>query len=242
MKNGAESILGDREFKAVCYARQNIPEDMRPDTFKNATEHAGFLEEYPYGTPAYNGVIDWFETLPVYIQKPGFKVIHACWHENALNVCMPHIRKKDGVLKESAYQAYDTENSAAFTDALDILLNGPRYNLPKGGTYIGSNGMPGKEAGILWWKDNALRPHKRIEKGERVSRFLSPDDKKTVVRLKNEFNYTLKDIVFVGHFNVSNPRNILSPKVACLSFKGSMMAYRWNHGDKRLDPARLVWR
>lgn len=241
MENGAESVLGDHEFKAICYSRPGIHEHIRPHTFKNAAEHAGFLDEYPYGTSAYNSVIRWFETLPVYIQKPGFRVIHACWHENALNVCAPYIRKKDGALKESAYEAYDTENPTAFSDALDILLNGPRYNLPRGVTYIGSDGVPGKKAGILWWKDKALRPHRLIEKGEQVSSFLSSENKKALVQLINEFNYASKDIVFIGHFDILNSRNILSPKVACLNFRGHMAAYRWNHGDKKLDPAQLIW-
>lgn len=240
MERGAESVIGDQEFKAICYARRGIHGHIRPHTFKNAADHAGFLDEYPYGTSEYNSVIRWFEALPVYIQKPGFRVIHACWHDNALDVCGPHIRKKDCALKEAAYEAYDTENPTAFSDALDILLNGPRYNLPRGVTYMGCDGIPGKDAGVLWWKDKALRPHRLIEKGDQVSIFLSLENKKDVIRLRNEFNYTSKDAVFIGHFRVVNRRNMMSHKVACLNLKGHMAAYRWNHGDKKLNPAQLI--
>lgn len=241
MKNGAMAIVGDREFKAICYARPGIHGHIRPHTFKNAAEHAEFLDEYPYGTSAYRGVIRWLESLPIYIQKPEFKAVHACWHENAVNVCLPHIRKRDGVLKECSYSAYDTENPTAFSRSLDILLDGPRYKLPRDVTYIDAHGIPGNEARLLWWRDEAHGPpHRLIERGEQIEGFLSPENKKEILSLKNNFNFQSDNIVFIGHFDVPRPHDLLSGNVACLNSKGRMTAYRWDDGDAKLDPRRLA--
>lgn len=241
MDNGAEAVLGNHEFKAICYARSGLRGHIRPHTLKNTAEQAGFLEEYPYDSSAYKGVIRWFESLPVFLQKPGFRVIHACWNENALDVCHAHIRKTDRALKESAYRAYDTENPTAFNQSLDILIRGPRYKLPRGVSYMGSDGVPGKESRVFWWKDKRLPVHELIDKGEQVGEFLSYENKMTIVRLRNNFNYASKQTVFIGHYNIECEPEILASNVACLNFKGHMTAYRWNYGDKGLQEGRLVY-
>jgi calcineurin-like phosphoesterase family protein len=240
LKNGGQAIMGNHEFKAICYSKPGIHGHIRAHTIKNTQEHTVFLDEYPYASDAYNRVIQWFETLPVYIRTPDFSVIHACWNSRALSVCAPHIRKTDATLKPSAYRAYDTESPTDFNQALDTLLRGPRYKLPRGVNYLDGQGYPSKESRLFWWRDKDVRAEDLIDKGDLVSDFLSSTNRKQVRSLVNEFNYTSKHIVFIGHYNLIGDPKIESPKVACLNYKNHLIAYRWNEGDKGLSHDRLV--
>ncbi len=238
--NGGRAVMGNHEFKAICYSKPGIHGNIRPHTVNNTAEHAGFLEEYPYSTNAYVRVVRWFETLPVYIRTPHFNVVHACWNEDAISASEGYVREKDGVLRSKAYRAYDTENPTPFTQALDVLLKGPRFKLPRGVNYIDGQGHPAKETRLLWWHDKTRPAAELIDKGHLVEEFLSETNKRQIINLRNKFNYASKQIVFIGHYNLSYDRYIDSPKVVCLNYKEHLMAYRWNEGDRGVVPGRLV--
>lgn len=240
VERGGVALMGNHEFKAICYSKPGIHGHIRPHTLKNAAEHAGFLEEYPYGSDAYIRVMRWFETLPIYTRTPHFSVVHACWNQASIDVCNSYIRAKDGTLEAKAYAAYDTENATAFSLALDVLLKGPRYKLPRGVNYLDSQGHPSKEARIFWWRDKSSPVGRLIDKEALVEEFLSEANKRQIQRLRNDFNYSSKNIVFMGHYNIDSEVGLESAKVACLNYKGRVMAYRWNEGDRALFADRLV--
>jgi len=80
----ALAVMGNHEFNAIAWATED-PD--RPAHFLrshdrpgNRKQHAAFLEEVE-GKPIHSELIAWFKTLPLWIELPGLRVIHACWND-----------------------------------------------------------------------------------------------------------------------------------------------------------------
>lgn len=235
---GAKIFLGNHEFNSICYSMEGVREHIRPHTAPNEADQADFFREFPYGSEAYREVIDWFKTFPVYENSKDFKVVHACWHQNSIDICTPFLRK-DKSLKAMAYKAYDQEKPVKFMRALEILIKGADWKLPRGVQYEDGQGHPRKNARLLWGKTADTPIEDLLHHGRQVLPFLSNEDKKAVFKLRNKFNNASKVPVFYGHYHLWQKPDIISPNSVCLNFKDRLVAYRWNEGDKGESSDRL---
>jgi hypothetical protein len=88
----AAAVLGNHEFNAIGWAAQS--EDggfLRRHSAKNAHQHAEFLCQFEENSAAHRDAIRWFRSLPIWLDLPGVRVVHACWHEPSRAALMPFI-------------------------------------------------------------------------------------------------------------------------------------------------------
>ena len=82
----AKAVMGNHEFNAICYHTRH-PESgnpLREHSNKNSDSHQAFLNAYPLNKEDTGEVIAWFKTLPLFIELPDFRVVHACWNDQVL--------------------------------------------------------------------------------------------------------------------------------------------------------------
>ena len=82
----ALSVMGNHEFNAIAYytADREAGGYLRPHTEKNTRQHQAFLDAFA-GSPAeYEETVNWFRTLPLWLDLGDLKVIHACWDREAI--------------------------------------------------------------------------------------------------------------------------------------------------------------
>ena len=74
-------VMGNHEFNANAYYTKDSErgEYLRLHSDKNREQHQAFLDAYADDPEAYREVIDWFRTLPLWLEFDGLRVIHACW-------------------------------------------------------------------------------------------------------------------------------------------------------------------
>src|SRR5690606_1089046 len=90
----ALSVMGNHEFNAVAWT---IPDSaspgefLRPHSEKNRKQHQTFLDQFGDGSPKHKECIEWFRTLPLYLDLPGLRVVHACWHTPSLQALHPFL-------------------------------------------------------------------------------------------------------------------------------------------------------
>jgi hypothetical protein len=89
---GAQCILGNHEFNAIAWVTPD-PEDSGKflrDHHKpgNREQHQAFLDVVE-GTRKQRDITDWFKTLPLWLDLPGLRIVHACWHEESMDVLRP---------------------------------------------------------------------------------------------------------------------------------------------------------
>lgn len=105
VENGqALTVMGNHEFNAVAWATedpQNPGDFLRPHTDKNRGQHQAFLEQVGEGSEQHRSMIEWFKTLPVYLDLPNFRVVHACWHSEQLTAINKYTDSEHRLLPEA---------------------------------------------------------------------------------------------------------------------------------------------
>src|SRR5580700_7468217 len=88
----ARCVLGNHEFNAIAWV---TPDPQHPGKYLrdhhkpgNREQHQVFLDVVE-GTPRQKEITDWFKTLPLWLDLPALRVVHACWHEESMAVLRP---------------------------------------------------------------------------------------------------------------------------------------------------------
>jgi len=157
----AKSVMGNHEFNAICFATKHPKGDhVRFHTDKNKYQHKAFLDEFPYGADEYKEQIDWFKTLPVFLDLGEISIIHACWCPESIDKIDLYLNE-DNKLKEKAYIDY-AKKGTEYYKAIETLLKGPEHHLPKGLSFFDFNGTERKKARVSWWEDHSLSTIERL--------------------------------------------------------------------------------
>lgn len=230
----AKAVIGNHEFNAVCYAVPDGQGDyVRPHNDQNNKTHAAFLEAYPFGSAEHLDTIAWFRTLPLFIDLPHMRVVHACWSEDDLAVLKPYLTA-DNRLKNEAYMAYADKDSDVYR-ALEIVLKGPEQELPESLFFNDRSGLERTKSRVRWWMDDD------VPASERLLFMGVPlgDDKRKLadeLSLTYQFNAQNKP-VFIGHYSLKSEPDILQNNVICVDYgsvkpehSGGLVAYRYDRG------------
>jgi hypothetical protein len=87
-------VLGNHEFNAVAWAtRDGRGGWCRDHSAKNLHQHEDFLSEVDDGSATHHDWVDWFKTIPMWLDLGGLRVVHACWHEPSMRKLEPHLTR-----------------------------------------------------------------------------------------------------------------------------------------------------
>ena len=75
----ALAVMGNHEFNALAYHTKHEGHFLRPHTTKNKKQHQAFLNEFPDNSEEKSIVLDFFFSLPLWLEIDGLRVVHACW-------------------------------------------------------------------------------------------------------------------------------------------------------------------
>lgn len=185
---------------------------------------------------AHREVLEWFQTLPVWLELPGLRVVHACWHAPAQRMLQPYLDSSQRFTKKGLREA-SRKGSDAY-DAAEVLLKGPEALLPDGRHFKDKQGHTRHEVRLRWWDPDATTLRKAALGMDGMETNL-PD-----LPVTTDYHYAEQIPVFFGHYWLRGPPAISGDYAACLDFsvakQGFLTAYRWS-GEKRLLPHNIVY-
>ncbi len=244
----ALAVMGNHEFNAVAWAT-HFPErptaPMRVHSAKNRAQHREFLAQVVEHSVLHQQMIAWFKTLPVYLDLPGFRVVHACWHPRSLEIIASYTDPHQRIL-DQAWPALCTQGTEP-CEALEILLKGLEVRLPNGLEYIDRQGIKRRDVRLKWWqlKDITYRDLADLSPADIESLPHDPVPENVLP------GYAGDKPLFVGHYWRTGDPAPLNDHIACLDYSiaargldvremGKLCAYRWN-GEKHLSKDGFVW-
>ncbi len=233
----ALAVMGNHEFNALGWVEPDgIGGYLRPHTPKNRKQHQEFLDQIGEGSAAHREALGWFRTLPVWLDLPGLRVVHACWYPSAQEALRPHLDRSQRFTQDGL-RAASHKGSDAY-HAADILLKGPEASLPDGISFRDKQGHIRHEARLRWWGLDATTL-RRAALGMEGDEGSLPDSPITT-----EYLYTDKLPVFFGHYWLKGVPTLSSDFAACLDFsvakQGYLTAYRWS-GENVLSSDNFVY-
>ena len=251
----ARAVMGNHEFNAIAWF---LPDPDCPGEFlrkhhsakygdKNRKQHQAFLSGVE-GSPLHEELVRWFLTLPVCLDLPDLRVIHACWHVVALDylrafLTADHCLKLETMIlatREPENEAEkDTPEMTVFK-AVEAVLKGVEVPLPAPHTFRDKDGHDRNRVRVRWW-DNGATDYRCAAMLADHERAAFPDD---TVPPHALIGHDGGKPVFIGHYWLTGAPELLSNKVACVDYSvakgGKLVAYRWD-GEPTLDERKLHW-
>jgi hypothetical protein len=237
----AQCILGNHEFNAVAWV---TPDPDRPGHFLrdhhkpgNREQHQAFLDVVEC-TPRQKEITDWFMTLPMWLDLGGVRIVHACWHEESMQVLRPLLSPQHS-LTDLAILLANRPGDPVF-DAVEVVCKGPEVRLPEGVSVRDEGGKDRSTVRVRWWQDD-LSTYRKAAIGP-------PSEIKHIPDLPMPADwrghaYSGPPVLF-GHYWFTGIPQVISPRFACLDYSvahdGPLTAYRWD-GEAELSSQKLVW-
>jgi hypothetical protein len=233
----ALAVMDNHEFNALCWAEPD--EDggfLRPHSQKNLEQHREFLRQIGEGSGPHAKTLERFKTLPVWLEVPGLRVVHACWNGQAQEILRPHLDAGHRFTK-AGLRAASRKGTKAY-DAAEILLKGPEARLPGDRTFEDKQGTTRRDVRLRWWAPEATT-YPKAALGMDGSEAELPD-----LPVTTAYHYTETTPVLFGHYWLQGTPLISAGHAACLDYsvakQGFLTAYRWS-GEAALSAENVVY-
>jgi hypothetical protein len=241
----AIAVMGNHEFNAIAFATKFNGQYLREHSTKNIEQHREFLKEFYENTKEYRDAIDWFQTLPLYLELDGLRVVHACWDQSSIDRLKNE--HSGSVLTETLLISASDKKCWEY-EAIETLLKGKEIPLPAGKGFLDKDDNPRHEIRIKWW-DASITTYRQAFLGPSEAITHIPDDP---INGDHLIEYSESEVpVFIGHYWLEGVPFLLASNICCLDFSvakkhekgppvGKLCAYRWD-GEQQLSADKLVY-
>jgi hypothetical protein len=237
----ALSVMGNHEYNAIAYfTKDDDGNYLRSHSEKHTKQHKAFLTAYKDSPAENEDVIEWFKTLPLWLDLDGLRVVHACW-DPAL------MRQVKGLQSGSNKLSNELLLKSAIADtwqndAIETLLKGKEILLPEGQHFFDKDNNVRHHIRIRWW-DRLAKTYKEYFMGPSDALKYIPDAPVTGDHL---IDYAHDDKpVFLGHYWMEGDIKPLADNIVCVDYSvakegGKLVAYRWD-GEQKIDKSKFVF-
>ena len=146
----AFAVMGNHELNALAYHtedRDSPGEHLRRRTSKNEKQHRATLDQL--SAQDLRSHLEWFRTLPLWLELDGLRAVHACWDEQAMRPIAAALQSHGGVSDEFLHSACRT-GSALFAP-VEVVLKGKEGKLPEGTSFVDKDGHVRTEIRTRWY-------------------------------------------------------------------------------------------
>ncbi|MEK6481707.1 metallophosphoesterase [Catalinimonas sp. 4WD22] len=232
-REAAYAVAGNHELYLIGFFHKHAHgEYIREHTEKNTSQHAPTFSSFGQDREALLDYISWMQTLPLYLELPGIRIVHAYWHQHSIDFIKQHYPQA----------CLDDETLAAMvpgsevSQAVEELLVGLKLPLPPS-----ASDSPSFKT--KWWRIG--KTHEYSELAIRPDSTLGNPPISYESIHTEDYHYPEKDIpLFFGHYNLPGKPRILAHNYTCLDFnledEPLLVAYRWD-GEARLESDKLVY-
>jgi len=221
----ARVILGNHELNALCFA---FPDGhggfLRKHSEENIFQHEATLRDFAGRAGEWGLMLDWFFTLPLFLDLKGLRLVHACWDKRAI-----HLLRGKNHLTMNMLHGW-SRGDVKTQEAVHLLLKGPEVPLPKKCHYLDEEGRRRNDIRVKWWIKSRSITYRlaAITGGDRF-----PDEKIPREYVGRMGGYGAAEVpVLFGHYGFIKPPEPLADNVACVDLGivrgGYLAAYRWD--------------
>lgn len=249
--DAALAVMGNHEYNAVGWTLPNPRAPggyLRPHNPVNRSQHQGFLDAVGAGSPLHRELVAWFRTLPVYLERDGLRVVHACWHPASLqSLCENWLDEERRIRDDEAWVALGQKHTPPY-EAIETVLKGLEIPLPSGYGFTDLDGNPRHRIRTRWWATHAPTYRDLAMVSPKVIESIphTPVPEHVLPGYHGD-----EPPLFLGHYWLTGVPAPLAPNIACLDYSiaaksgstggpGKLVAYRWD-GEPVLSAQHYVW-
>lgn len=242
----AQAIMGNHELNAIAW---HTPDARLPGEFlrphhdepwgaKNRKQHAAFLAQVEHDAGLHKEIVDWFLTLPLWLDLLELRVVHACWHLPFMTWLSDKLHKGRFLTRELMVDATDEPPEAekdnpdpSVFKAVEALTKGIEIPLPEPHTFVDKDGFTRDRVRTRWWDPQATT-YPQIA-------LLTDEERAVLPALEVPAHVRLSangvKPIFFGHYWMTGAPRPQSSTAACVDYSagkgGPLVAYRWDAGE-----------
>lgn len=240
-QGNALAVMGNHEFNALGFHTpkpDQLDQWYRPRTNKNVKQHLAFLQAYLDKPNELRKVLEFFRTLPLWLDLGDLRVVHACWSQEVMSRLTAEHQASH--LNNELLALACQKGTQEYKD-LELLLKGKELPL-NNASFRDKDGTERHEIRVRWW-DVEATTYQQAYLGPESARTSIPDDDTNGAHVI-EYSHTASPL-FLGHYWMSGTPEVLAPNIACVDYSvakpgGKLVAYRWQ-GEQRLRNEHFVW-
>lgn len=238
-------VMGNHEYNAIGYTTPIVRDGETTYLRSHNTRHnrliAETLEQFASFPEEWRMFLQWFKTLPLFLEMPGFRVVHACWDRELIAEYKEHYHSNcvsDEFLKASV----DKDSFAG--RIMDRLTRGTDLKLPDGMVMESRDGFRRRAFRTKFWSRHPKTYRDVVFQPDPLPESIA-DRSLSEPEVAELLHYPEDDPpVFIGHYWLQGKPRPLRPNVACLDYSavkyGRLTAYRYD-GETRLQEEKFVW-
>ncbi len=240
-ENAALAIMGNHELNALAFHTEDPARQgtfLRKRNTTNIRQHAQTIVQL--NDQELESSLNWFRTLPMWLDLDGLRAVHACWDEPAMAMIANAIDGHGGITTDFLQTVYESGNG--LLAPVEVVLKGKEAKLPQNMIVKDNDGHPRTKMRTRWYLSPQGQTYRTYAlQSDELSCDLALDA--AVARKADPYPISAKP-VFVGHYCLTNTLPaVLAHNVACLDFGvvkgGFLCAYRWN-GEQKLSNDNFV--
>lgn len=236
----AYAIVGNHELNVLAYYTKGDDGNyLREHSLKNKTQIKKTHGEFKLDKEKRKSYLKWLRSLPLFIELEGFRVVHACWDQKAIDLLKkenPENRLSKNFLRKIYFERGKTFN------AVMLLLKGREFTLPDDMVLKDGYGFKRSAYRIKWWEPMNGKSFEDISFGNRfhLPKYTIPSQLDIDIPLYSDDELP----VFFGHYCLGDKGGVVRKNLCCvdgcLANGGVLLAYRWEK-SKKLDQKNIIW-
>jgi hypothetical protein len=235
----ALAVMGNHEFNFLCYNREVVKDKfLREHNDDNDKQVKSTVEAFEGKKDELENYLQWFYTLPLFLELDGFRIVHACWKPDTISQ-LQNLLLNDRLTPDLLIEAGTKETE--LYESIEVTLKGPEKDISPDFFYDKEDKRRTKSR-VKWW----LNPD-----GLKKSDYYIGSSMDTLLPLDMQQGwYYRKDEkpVFIGHYWKEGELQLESSNVCCVDYSVAkpkkdtpnprLVAYRWRAG--KLEKENLV--
>jgi len=224
--NVAYCIRGNHEDNAIKFWTPDHKNGgyQRKHSVKNIIQHYATVKAFQNHDEEWSMYLNWFTTLPYFLEFDRFRVIHASWHNSLLNSPTPfHIAN------------HKVEH---------MVMHGEEVKMPDGCSFTDKDGNVRTAGRSQWWLNPRGLTYRRYLEtyAHDIPGLDIPIPDHILETMGSGYGADEKPIFF-GHYWLRGEPRIQAHNVCCLDYSvakgGNLVAYRFD-GEQQLDNNKFV--
>lgn len=236
----ALAVMGNHELNALAFHTQHIHREnayLRHRDNKNIRQHGQTILQLTDKKLA--NAINWFGTLPMWLDLDGLRVVHACWDDKSIATIKLARPECEDITNEFLHSACTPGNP--LFEAVEIVLKGKEVALPDGISFADKDGHIRTSTRTRWYAS----PHGQTYRTYALTDTIDCNLELEPSVVLSASQYPPAKPVFVGHYWLAGEHpKILADNVACVDYSvakgGFLCAYRWQ-GEQKLTNDHFAW-
>ena len=203
----AMAVMGNHEFNAIGWMTKNQSGDyLRSHNDTHREQHQVFLDQVGEDSPLYHDIIDWFRSLPAFLDLGHIRAVHACWHEPSLRHMSDHCLDQNGCFTDIGFSKAHIKSTSLY-DVVEVSLKGPEQKLPNNISFHDKSGHLRHHARVRWWDKSSDQSLRTAVLGMEGREHDLPDHP---IHIEHAYLDTVP--VFFGHYWLSREPHLTSSK------------------------------